>query len=221
MASKPASYFDRVYKEKIIGHPLAMVMIERWARAVGPLLTCCENVLDLGCGLGVVSAWAKRDYIGVDFSKEAVKYARANYERDGVAFTVADLFRYAASVESDSVCAVILSIVLQHLDDPASAVAEAKRIAKYQVIAAVPMDSPNVSHVKPQWTPDDLVELFGSTVKIDVRTPGYWLAVWRKNDEAIADLAAGSADTEASEAEGPKGSEEAVEDEQPASRDDE
>lgn len=92
------------------------------------------HVLDFGCATGVYSlALMKRGFrvTGVDINEAYLAEAR----RKGVAaVSVSD----AAAMADGSFDTVILFEVLEHLEDPASVVREAARLARTNVLISVP-----------------------------------------------------------------------------------
>jgi SAM-dependent methyltransferase len=93
------------------------------------------DVLDLGCGLGGYGLeLGKRGFSvrGLDVSAEYVERARAlgveAETYDGTTLPLAD----------DAVDTVILLEVIEHLDDPAALLAEARRVARRNLLLSTP-----------------------------------------------------------------------------------
>ena len=82
------------------------------------------KLLDIGCGTGWIANHFA-NYTGVDASAEAVTVAR----KAGRNVQLSDL-ETALPFADESFEAVILKDVLEHLDDPVSAVREARRVLK-------------------------------------------------------------------------------------------
>jgi SAM-dependent methyltransferase len=104
-----------------------------WSRALGHLLPPCE-VADLGCGEGYLTVeaarWA-REVIAVDRSAEALREARALARRRGVSNVVWKRGEIEALPLPDArVDVALLSQALHHAADPATALAEARRILR-------------------------------------------------------------------------------------------
>ncbi len=94
-----------------------------------------RSVLDLGCGLGGYSrALAERgfDVRALDVAPDYVERARAI----GVDADLYDGERIP--LEDDSVDTVILLEVVEHLDDPAGLLHEARRVARGNVLVTTP-----------------------------------------------------------------------------------
>ena len=175
-------YFDMMYAMRIIGDARQMHWIERRLVHITPRLR--GSVLDLGSGLGLLADRTKEKYLGVDFSKIAIKYARENTKNPLAKFVLTDLFKFVKAAGDDSWDTVVLGEVLEHFEpDPRAALlAEAKRIAKMRVVISVPENSPNPSHVQHIWKRDQVEALIG--IAEIVRTRGHYYAVWEKDGRA-------------------------------------
>jgi SAM-dependent methyltransferase len=94
-----------------------------------------QEVLDLGCGLGGYSLeLGRRGFAvrGLDVSTEYVERARGL----GVE---ADVYDGAVlPLDDGAVDTVVLLEVIEHLDDPATLLAEAKRVARRNVLLSTP-----------------------------------------------------------------------------------
>jgi ubiquinone/menaquinone biosynthesis C-methylase UbiE len=107
------------------------------------LIPAGATVLDSGCGEGVLTVLlAKKGCIvtGVDLSEPNVAACKAYAEKEGVAdkttFLVGDAENLPAADKSFDY--VVSSHVLEHVPDFAKGAAELRRIAKTQVIVAIP-----------------------------------------------------------------------------------
>lgn len=121
-------------------HQTAAIASLRRAFADHVALAPGAHVVDLGCGFGPVAfelAHRARVHVtGIDHDAEVLEVARRIGGALGswlcagstVAFTDADL--YGLPVEAGAADAVTASLVFQHLDDPAAAVAEARRVLR-------------------------------------------------------------------------------------------
>lgn len=104
-----------------------------------------SNILDLGCGTGVVArALASREsfsgnIVGVDFSPELIDAAQLLAKKEGfdkrIQFRVGD----AAALEDDdeSFDAVILHTLISHVPDPVAVISEASRVARRGSLIAI------------------------------------------------------------------------------------
>ena len=87
------------------------------------------RVLDAGCGTGYGTAELAQDarqVIGVDLSVEALDYARSNYPLANVRFAAGSCLQLPFA--RGSVDAVVAFEVIEHLDDPATFIAECARV---------------------------------------------------------------------------------------------
>ena len=101
-----------------------------------------ERVLDAGCGEGFVVDYLARQnpdlrLTGVDLSEEAIAYAQAHFGERGT-FRTGSVYKLPFSDNAFDV--VVCSEVLEHLDDPARAVRELKRVARSHVLITVPRE---------------------------------------------------------------------------------
>jgi len=86
------------------------------------------KVLDIGCGLGHLSFYARAGYVGVDYSAEAVRLARLTYPLG--TFHVAEVPPLPEIVKADYHTAMLLEVLEHVYDDMAllAAVPEGKRV---------------------------------------------------------------------------------------------
>ena len=158
-------YYDRVYRE----------VDQEWisravAEAVAPHVV--GDVLDLGCGLGLLAERVDGAYLGIDWSEEAIARARA---RDGHGqFELGDLRDGAEWPGADT---VVMAEVLEHLAEPAELVEKARRLAGKRLIVTVPVNMPDKGHVKPRWTNRDLRALLPGCEVSTFSDGQRWLAV--------------------------------------------
>lgn len=88
-----------------------------------------KRVLDAACGVGYGSAYLGEQaatVLGVDVSEEAVAYARQRYGSPSVAFELGDVTALALPDASFDVACSFETI--EHVDDPARALAELARV---------------------------------------------------------------------------------------------
>ena len=103
------------------------------------------DLLDLGCGTGVVArALASSEsfsgkIVGVDFSSELIEAAKKLAKEEGtsdrIKFRVGDAS--ALEDEDESFDAVILHTLISHVPDPAAVISEARRVARPGSLIAV------------------------------------------------------------------------------------
>lgn len=101
-----------------------------------------DSVLDAGCGEGFgVHDLAQRNpalaLAGIDLDAEAVAYARARFG-DIASFDQGSILDLP--YDDDARDLVLCSEVLEHLPQPAAAVAELKRVARTHVLITVPLE---------------------------------------------------------------------------------
>jgi len=74
-----------------------------------------ESLLDLGCGVGDLSAMTRASYTGVDISPAYVAHARRRFGAPGRRFEVGDALALEAGLGHHDVVAIVS--VLHHMDD--------------------------------------------------------------------------------------------------------
>jgi len=113
--------------EKRIKTPKNLEGIQEWRRAFIPRTCLPRKVLDIGCGLETpYYVWLKElgDYVGVD------NRFKADEHKDGKQLVKADA--HDLSMFSDGEFGFVwMSEILEHLDNPEKALAEAKRVGKH------------------------------------------------------------------------------------------
>jgi len=140
------------------GHHESVLRSHRWrtvensAAYLVPYLTPGQELLDVGCGPGTITAdFAKRlspgRVLGLDTSADAVNAARRDHP--GVDFAAGDV--YALEFDDASWDIVHAHQVLQHLADPGAALKEMLRVVRPGGIVAV-RDSDYASFT---WYPND------------------------------------------------------------------
>jgi SAM-dependent methyltransferase len=116
--SRADSYLVGV-KENLLGHKrklrFVLEALEHWATVHGQ----CPRVLDVGCGTGAVLthhiARAGYEVLGVDTDAHSIAVAQATFVVDGLRFRCASLEDVPGVYG-----AVIVSEVLEHVEDPRS-----------------------------------------------------------------------------------------------------
>jgi len=100
------------------------------------------TILDAGCGEGHLAALLREHHpgaaiTGLDTSVGAVQYARETFGASAE-FVTGDLFNLPFGDRTFDV--VLCSEVLEHLNNPARALVELKRVARRRVVLTVPLE---------------------------------------------------------------------------------
>jgi len=131
------NYFDK-YRSK---NPIHRILMRGFLSSIRSLLSKIEyeSVLEVGCGPGDLAAAVvppSATYLGIDIDAKQIEMARDRYPK--LSFKVGSA--YDLPVESKSRDLVIACEVLEHLEDPARALAEIDRVAKEWVLISVPRE---------------------------------------------------------------------------------
>ncbi len=97
-----------------------------------------STVLDIGCGKGLLShkiAQRSKTVVGIDNNKESITYAKANFALPNLTFIEDDVTSYPFQQTFDI---IILSNVLEHIEDRVDFLKKIKNVAKTFLIR-VPM----------------------------------------------------------------------------------
>jgi len=166
--ARGADYYDRTY-QALMDDEASRERMRALANSIAPHVR--GDVLDLGCGLGFLAGVVDSDYLGVDFSRGAVEYAR---QRTGKRFLIGDMRNLP---DLGRFGTAVLCEVLEHLDEPAAMVQQAFQIVD-RVIVTLPVNIPDPAHVKPSWSENDIKKLLGDGATCEKILSGvYWLAV--------------------------------------------
>lgn len=99
-----------------------------------------DRILDVGCGVGFlayqISAKAK-GVVGIDFSEPNIAYAKHHHQRSNLKFVFGDVTTYAFNESFDK---IILSNVLEHIDDRVGLLKSLSRISD-TILFRVPMEN--------------------------------------------------------------------------------
>jgi SAM-dependent methyltransferase len=160
MAKQTAEWYDRAFAEREeYKKPYAQsVYYPLWQMALS-FIRPGDAILDLGCGTGQFAQMCEENghpYIGVDFSKEALRQARlVNPETE---FIQADLDRLdVLPVEYSQMDTVTFVEVLEHLED------DIKALIFYGRDKPVVMTLPDFmadGHLRCFYDKDDIVERY-------------------------------------------------------------
>jgi ubiquinone/menaquinone biosynthesis C-methylase UbiE len=132
----PESSYDKVYFEKLIHRS----RFQLWMRSFffSPLRPYLKgNVLDVGCGIGEIANYveAQENYFGLDINPYCVEYLQDKglWAKAGSVYQI--------PLDTASMDVIILSHVLEHLEEPDRALTEISRVLKPSgtFIVIVPM----------------------------------------------------------------------------------
>lgn len=129
------------YKKHQNQNPVQKILIDNFYKNLFEMAKPlkCEKILDVGCGEGFTLKKLQernigKDNEGIDYSKDAIKIGKNIYPElklfEGNVYDLA----YKDKVFDLSIC----TEVLEHLEDPAKAVEEIKRVTKKYIIFSVP-----------------------------------------------------------------------------------
>lgn len=130
------------YEKFQTGNPVVRRLFDRFFDKVRDQLTGLDpaNVLDAGCGEGEtlerLGSILPNRITGVDLNPESVAFAADRIP--GGEFSVANLFELP--FEDDSFDLVLCLEVLEHIPDPAPALAELSRVCRGDIVLSVPSE---------------------------------------------------------------------------------
>jgi ubiquinone/menaquinone biosynthesis C-methylase UbiE len=138
VAAEMDEYDSRNYKKYNSKNPLMGIVISNFIKNLKETIVPLEkisNVIDIGCGEGfVINCLDLPAITGVDISKNALKVAKDKNQKCNLcAGSVYDL-----SFKKNSFDLVIATEVLEHLEEPDSALKEIRRVSKNYCIFSVP-----------------------------------------------------------------------------------
>jgi ubiquinone/menaquinone biosynthesis C-methylase UbiE len=167
--SRGAVVTGNVYDKYGTRNPVARRLMAGFEAALDDLFTRAapESLLDVGCGEGVVTErWARRlgaqrRVVRLDPDDPQLRAEWESRARPGLEFRTGSAQALAfADGEFDTVAAIE---VLEHVDDPAAALAECARVAARHLLLSVPRE--------PVWRLTNLAR--GAYVRELGNTPGH------------------------------------------------
>ena len=110
-----------------------------------------RSVLEIGCGTGGILRELQRreigtELFGVDYSESAISYARS--ESRGIEYFSGDVTDSGLALPREHFDVVVVSHVLEHLENPGELLSKMKRLSFGAMIAEVPLDDLPVSRLK-------------------------------------------------------------------------
>jgi len=191
------------YEKYTTGNPLARYLNNTFLDTLSFLAhkSGAKKVLDAGCGEGFVIEYLKKNgqaqFMGLDIEADALEVAKEKNPQ--VSFQQASV--YQLPFEDNSFDLVILSEVLEHLEDPSKALEEIKRVSKQYALISVPHEPVwrfgNMARLKylrsfgntpghiNHWTRRAFIGLISShfTIK-EIKTPCPWTVALCKVKES-------------------------------------
>lgn len=140
-ASPEGFVAGNVYDKYRTRNPLYRALMDRFLAACGELLATARPrcLLEVGCGPGDLAVGLDPEgalpYLGTDLSLQQVLEAR---RRCGRRFLPASAHRLP--LPDGGADTVVACEVLEHLDDPAAALAEAARVCRGHLLVSVPWE---------------------------------------------------------------------------------
>ena len=174
-------YSSENYKKHTSKNPFVRFVNSGFQKSVKNNIMICgeKNVLEIGCGEGFIINYLKMDnIIGVDFSKEAIKYAKsANPDNN---FLTGNIYDIPFSDESFDI--VMALEILEHLNELEKAIQEIYRVSNNYCLFSVPNEpyfrlmnilrlknitrlGNNIEHVQ-NWSSRGFEKLIGKYFKI-------------------------------------------------------
>jgi len=108
------------------------------------------KVMDLGCKFGRISniiAGKTQKVIGVDHDKKAIKIAKTDNKLENLSFFHADAFEYLKD-HNDKFDVIILSHILEHLDEPKTFLNKYKSYFDFFYIEVPDIDESYLNHYR-------------------------------------------------------------------------
>ncbi len=131
---KQISFFGTVLNSGI--HPKHRIL--NYHKFFTDRVTNNQRVLDLGCGTGFLSfdvAGVAKKVVGVDIKEGNIITAKKTYQRENLEFIVGDATKMSIEDKFD---VIILSNVLEHIEDRISFLRSLKRLSD-KILIRVPM----------------------------------------------------------------------------------
>lgn len=129
-----------------------------------------KTVLDLGCGTGygsAIIAKVAKDVLGIDISREAIRYARKKYQAHNLNFEIMDISDYLGQNKKYE-CIICLEVI-EHISQPQKTLSDISFLLSEQGILI--LSTPNGLNPKFKfhvhgWNREGLVELLSPYLSI-------------------------------------------------------
>ncbi|PBQ32563.1 hypothetical protein CNR22_12540 [Sphingobacteriaceae bacterium] len=144
--------FERLAHEKSFdyysteNHPLRKISN---AHILG-LIKESDSVLDMGCHAGQITATIAtkaKNVVGIDYDREAIESANKRFKKDNLVFIHSDIESYLAK-NSVSFDVLILSHILEHIEDPEKMILCIKPFINYMYIEVPDFDKTYMNHYR-------------------------------------------------------------------------
>ena len=142
-SARPSVPVGNAYDKYGSTNPVVRRLMRGFTAELDELLALAapQSVLDVGCGEGVLTGqWAERfgRVVGVDLEHPTLRREWERHRRSNLEFQAADAASLPfADNEFDLVCGVEM---LEHLPDPATALAEMARVARRWLLVSTPQE---------------------------------------------------------------------------------
>lgn len=120
-------------------------------------------VMELGCGPGHIGKLIPK-YYGVDWSEVALEMAKKNNPHGE--FTLLDVATQRVPYPDNFVHTVLMTEIIEHIEDYSHLLSEAKRLARQRIVITVPIDIDIPTHYHPKWDLPKCLREFGGLGEI-------------------------------------------------------
>jgi ubiquinone/menaquinone biosynthesis C-methylase UbiE len=144
--------FDRLAHEKSFKlysankHPIRLFT----TNFIFQYLTPEQTVLDLGCKYGDIAyilAEKAKKVVGIDFNAVAIETAKTLYAKSNLVFEVGDALHFLEK-NTEKFDVLILSHILEHLDNPKELIIDFKPFVEYMYIEVPDFDKSYLNHYR-------------------------------------------------------------------------
>lgn len=109
-----------------------------------------DRVLDMGCHAGQITAaiaTKAKHVTGIDYNKDAIEHAKLNFKKDNLVFIHSDIETYLQK-SSESFDVLVLSHILEHLDNPEKMILCIKPFINYMYVEVPDFDKTYLNHYR-------------------------------------------------------------------------